>query len=275
MRLTVRTLVLGLTVLAVFAAAPASAQYRPYRAPSATTGENWHVEFSFGTWSPAPQLDVSSVGGLLAGSDVSAQTDLGMPKKLIEQFSLVIRPGIKHKFRVDYDPSSYTSSAVLARPIVFGGQEFAADSTVSTSVNWKTWRFAYEYDFVYRPRVFAGLIFDLRHDDASVALASSTLAGATHAKSTFPGVGGIFRIYPLSDVSLTVQFTGMSLPARWRALTGYNGHVTDFDAYATFNFSNWIGVRSGYRSLRVLYAWDDGQDDLTRRGPYVMGVLRF
>jgi hypothetical protein len=220
-------------------------------------------------------LTVSTVGGLLAGSSVSAQTDLGMPRKLVEQFSLVIRPGVKHKFRIDYDPASYTSSASLARPLVFGDQVFVTGTTVATAVDWKTWRFAYEYDFIYRPRVFAGLIVDMRHDDASVALTSSTLAAATHAKSTFPDIGGIFRIYPLSDVSLTIQFTGMSLPVRWRPLTGYNGHVTDFDAYATFNFSDNFAIRSGYRSLRVVFAWDAGQDDLTRRGPYVMGVVRF
>ena len=274
MRLTVRTLVLGLTVVTVFAAAPAGAQYRRYR-PSNTIGETWKVEFSFGTWSPSPELNVSTVGGLLAGSDVSAQTDLGMPKKLIEQFSLVIRPRTKHKFRIDYDPSSYTSSAVLARPLVFGGQVFLTGTTVSTSVDWKTWRFAYEYDFIYRPRVFAGLIVETRYDNAGVALSNSTVSASTRARSPFPALGGIFRIYPLSDVSLTLQFTGMSMPVRWRALTGYSGHVTDFDAYATFNFTNWMGVRSGYRSMRVLYAWDGGQDDLTRRGPYVMGVLRF
>jgi hypothetical protein len=152
---------------------------------------------------------------------------------------------------------------------------FTTGSTVATSVDWTTWRFSYEYDFIYRPRMFAGLILDMRRDTADVALTSSTLAAATHAKSTFPGVGGIVRIYPLSDVSLTVQFTGMSLPVRWRSLTGYNGHVTDVDAYATFNFTNWIGVRTGYRSLNVVYAWDAGEDALTRSGPYVSGVVRF
>jgi hypothetical protein len=275
MRLIARTLVLGLTLAAVLVASPAGAQSRRNRQSNGATGENWHVEFSFGTWSPPPVLTVSTVGGLLAGSSVSAPTDLGMPKKLIEQFSLVIRPGIKHKFRIDYDPASYASSVAVARPLVFGGQVFATGTTVATAVDWKTWRFAYEYDFFYRPRVFAGLIVDMRHDDASVALSSSTLAAATHAKSTFPGIGGIFRIYPLSDVSLTMQFTGMSLPVRWRPLTGYNGHVTDFDTYVTLNFSDNFAIRSGYRSLRVYFAWDTGQDDLTRRGPYVMGVVRF
>ena len=275
MRLTARTLVLGLTLVAVLAAAPAGAQYQRYRQPSGVTGETWHVEFGFGTWSPGPVFAVTGASGVLTGTDVSAQTDLGLQGRLLKEFSLVLRPGKKHKFRIAYEPISYSATTALARTIVFGGQTFASGATVATSVDWKSYRFGYEYDFIYRPRFFAGIITELRYDNVNVALSNPSATGSTRVRTPFPMIGGVVRLYPLRDVSLTAEFTGMTLPNRVRNLTGYDGHAFDLDFYATFNFSNNFGIRSGYRSMNVYYEWEMSHDDLTRRGPYVMGLLRF
>jgi hypothetical protein len=273
--LTVRTFVLGLTVLAVFAAAPASAQYRPYRAPAGATGESWHVEFGIGTWSPGPVFTVNGANGEVAGVDVAAQGDLGLQGRLLKEFILVIRPAKKHKFRIAYEPISYSATTALARTIVFDGQTFESGATVATSVDWQSYKLGYEYDFIYRPRFFVGVIAEVRHDIVTVSMSSPPAAGSSRVRTPFPMLGGIVRIYPLSDVSLTAEFTGMKLPSSVRNLTGYDGHAFDLDLYATFNFSNNFGIRSGYRSMNVYYEWETSHDDLTRRGPYVMGLLRF
>jgi hypothetical protein len=276
MRLTVRTLVLGLTVLAVFAAAPAGAQYRPYRAPGGgATGESWHVEFGIGTWSPGPVFTVNGANGAVAGVDVAAQGDLGLQGRLLKEFTLVLRPAKKHKFRFAYEPISYSASTALARTILFDGQTFASGATVATSVDWQSYKLGYEYDFIYRPRWFIGVVTEIRHDIVTVSLSNPPTTGSSRVRTPFPMIGGIVRIYPLSDVSLTAEITGMKLPSSVRNLTGYDGHAFDLDLYATFNFSNNIGIRSGYRSMNVYYEWATSHDDLTRRGPYVMGLLRF
>jgi hypothetical protein len=275
MRLIVRTVVCGLAALALCGAAPASAQYRSYRPSTGATGESWHVEFDFGTWSPAPDFGVSGASGPLIGSGIGMQTDLGLQSRLLKEFALVIRPGKKHKFRFIYEPISYSATTVLAETIGFGGQMFAGGATVATSVDWKSYTFGYEYDFIYRPRFFVGFITDIRYDNVTISLASAPVAAATRVRTPFPMLGGIVRIYPLSDVSLTAELTGFTLPGRVRDLTGYDGHAFDIDLYATFNFSNNFGVRSGYRSTNVYYEWELSHDDLTRRGPYVMGVVRF
>ena len=207
-----------------------------------------------------------------------------MPEDLVEQgrgagagraLSLVVRPGIKHKFRLVYEPISYSASTTLARPIVFDGQAFASGATVATSVDWKSWKFGYEYDFIYHPRFFAGFILEARHDTIDATLSDATLTGRSHARTPFPMIGGIIRLYPLPDLSLTTEFTGMTFPSSWRDATGYGGHAYDLDLYATFNFSNNLGIRSGYRSTKVYYEWEGSHDELGRRGPYVMGLVRF
>lgn len=275
MRLSVRTLVLGLTVLAVFAATPAGAQSQRNRQAPRATGEWWHIEFAFGTWSPGPVFTVSGASGGVAGSDVAAQADLGVQGRLLEQFSLAFRPGKKHKFRIAYEPISYSASTALARTIDFDGQTFASGVEVATSIDWKSYKIGYEYDFIYRPSWFVGVITEIRYDNVSVSMSSLPATGRTSVRTPFPMIGGIVRLYPLSDVSLTAEATGMTLPGRVRALTGYDGHAFDLDFYATFNFSNNFAVRSGYRSMNVYYEWEMSHADLTRRGPYVMGVLRY
>ncbi len=106
-------------------------------------------------------------------------------------------------------------------------------------------------------------------------MTDTAVTGGSRVRTPFPMVGGIVRLYPLSDLSLTAEFTGMTLPHRVRDLTGYDGRAYDVDLYATFNFSNNLAVRSGYRSAKVYYEWEGSHDDLVRRGPYVMGVVRF
>ncbi len=275
MRLTVRSLVLGLTVLALLVAAPAGAQYQRYRRAGAAIGESWHVEFGFGTWSPGPVYTVSGASGGVAGSDVAAQGDLGLQGRLLKEFSLVFKPARKHKFRFTYEPTSYSASATLARTIDFDGQTFASGDTVATSVDWKAYRFGYEYDFISRPSFFVGFVTEVRYDSVTVSMSSPTATGGSRVRTPLPMAGGIVRIYPLSDLSLTAELIGMKLPARVRELTGYDGHAYDFDFYATFNFSNNLGIRSGYRSMNVYYQWEMSHDDLTRRGPYVIGLVRF
>ena len=275
MRLTVRTVVCGLTALALFAAAPASAQYQRYRPPTGPAAESWHVEFSFGTWQPGPDFTVSGASGGLAGTEIDARNDLGVQSKLLEEFRLVLKPGQKHRFRLVYEPGSYSASTVLARTIGFGGQTLASGATVATSVDWTSWRFGYEYDFISRPSGFVGFITDIRYDNVSVSLASPPVAAATRVRTPFPMIGGVVRIYPAQYLGLTAEFTGMKLPGRVRELTGYDGHAFDLDLYATITFGRSVGVRTGYRSMNVYYEWEMSHADLTRRGPYVMGVVRF
>jgi hypothetical protein len=263
MRLTVRTVVWGLTALALFVATPASAQYQRYRPPTGPAAESWHIEFSFGTWQPAPDFKVSGASGGLAGTEIDAPNDLGVQSNLLKEFRIV------------YEPASYSASTALARTIGFGGQTFASGATVATSVDWTSWRFGYEYDFISRPSGFVGFITDIRYDNVTVALASPPLAVGTRVRTPFPMIGGVVRIYPAQYLGLTAEFTGMKLPNRVRELTGYDGHAFDLDLYATINFGRSVGVRTGYRSMNVYYQWEMSHADLTRRGPYVMGVVRF
>ena len=61
---------------------------------------------------------------------------------------------------------------MLSRPIIFNGQIFNVSLPVNADASWKTWRFGYEYDFIYRDRGFVGVLLEAKYTKANVDLDS-------------------------------------------------------------------------------------------------------
>jgi hypothetical protein len=149
--------------------APASAQFG--RA-SETVGEAYHVEFSFNFWNPTPEPIVSSEALGILGTDVNLVEDLGIEKKVLKDMRLVLRPATKHRFRIQYLPMNYDAESTVRREFIFNGLRYPVGLPVQTTAQFKTWRFGYEYDFLYRDRGFLGVVFDAKVTDVNVGLLS-------------------------------------------------------------------------------------------------------
>ena len=267
---------LSLTVGLLIAASTASAQYKQYPASQPSTGEKYYVEAAFGLWNPTPTLLVSSESLGIVGTEIDAVADLGMEKKAFKEFRLVLRPGRKHKLRLDYIPILYKSETVLQREIVFNGQAYKVGVPVNSSLDWKAYRFAYEYDFVYRDRGFVGFLVEAKYTDVRVDLATPLREPEwAKARAPIPAIGAIARIYPVSNISITGEISGFKLPASVDKEERYDGKFVDFDIYGTLNVTNNFGVQAGYRSVAVAYRVKDDTGDLTLKGLYFMGVARF
>ncbi len=138
-----RTILCLVAVLA--AAAPSAAQYQKYTASTRATGETWNVEFGVGVWQPPPDIVVSSKSLGIIGSEIRADTDLGMESSVQTAFTVTLRPAKKHKFRFAYSPIWYSADTILQRTIVFNGQAFQVSLPISSSIRWTGYRFGYEY----------------------------------------------------------------------------------------------------------------------------------
>ena len=238
------------------------------------TGERYKVEVAYGVWRPTPEIEVSSESLGIPGTIVDFDADFGFTKKQLREFRAVLRPAKKHKFRVDYVPISYdVEGAVLSRPIVFNGQIFNVNLPVNTEASWNTWRFGYEYDFIYRDRGFVGLLLEAKYTRASIDIESPIAAEFVEVEAPIPALGLIGRGYPLRNVALTGEFSFFRLPNGED--DDYKGHYYDFDVNGTINFTNNVGVTAGYRSLDVSYTVDFDFGQLKMQGPYFMGVVRF
>lgn len=257
-------------------AATAGAQYRNYPSEQqAAVGEKYHFEISGDLWKPSPTLTISSEQFGLVGTDIDAVNDLGFESTRFKELRLVLRPAKKHKFRLDYIPIKFQAETTLRRDLVFNGIKYRVNFPVDSSLDWHAYHFGYEYDLLYKPKWFVGLLLEAKYTDVNVALNSPGISEFASVAAPIPGIGGVVRFYPHSNVSVTGEMTGFKLPSSVDKLDRYDGRFVDFNIYGTVNFTNNVGVQVGYRSMDVMYRVKTDNGNFTLKGMYFGAVARF
>jgi hypothetical protein len=261
--------------LLLITAGPAVAQYQPRPLDDAPTGESYHIEGAIGMWFPTSDLSITSSGFGIGGSDINAQRDLGMPSNQhLPDFELILRPARRHKLRAQYIPIQLQGSTTLTRTLVFNGQSYTVGFPVSSTLDWHAARFNYEFDFVSNSRGFGGMILEAKYTDVTVQLnmPSFGLTEFARARAPIPALGGIGRFYILPNLAITGEVTAFKLPS---IQDKYAGHYFDVDVYGTYNFTNNIGVKGGFRSLDMGYLIKQDTGAFTMYGAYFGAVLRY
>jgi hypothetical protein len=271
--LAIRLYAIGTAVLLTSLPSPASAQYRP-RMASTAIGENYHVEISAALWDSSADMSLSDTALGLAGTTISLKNDLGIQDQRFPAFDLVLRPAVKHKFRVQLVPVHYGPTTTLRAPLTFAGQTYPAGVPVSSRIHWRAWRFGYEYDAAIGPRGFLGFLLEVKYADVDASLTTSSAGTrSASARAPVPAIGGILRVYPASHLALTGEISGFKWPGGW--IWSGSGDFLDFDAYATLNIVNAFGVELGYRSFDVNYSLTNDSGHFKLTGPYLGASLRF
>jgi hypothetical protein len=266
---------LGFAVVLVFAAAPVSAQDKALSLNEPPTGERYRIEGTADLWFPAADILLASESLGIPGTPIDFKTDLGLTDQLFPMLQVLYRPARMHKLRFQYIPISYTQSAVVTQDIIFNGQRYTAGLPVTSTLDWKAYRFAYELDFLTRDRWFAGVIVEAKYTDVSATLTApvKSLSEFDRAHAPIPAIGGIARYYVVPNVSITGEVTGFTLPSS--IVKNASGHYVDVDVYGTLNFTNNIGVRGGYRSLDLGYTFKTDSGSFTLKGIYIGVVARY
>lgn len=250
----------------------ASAQFNAPAEPA--VGEKYHVEVSYGWWNADPTLIINSESLGIPGTDVDLVEDLGIEQKQLGKLNVVLRPATKHKFRFEYLPVKYDGSTTIEREFVFNGQLYRVGLPVSTEADFKTYRFGYEYDFVYRSRGFAGVLVDLKYTDVRVELTTPIAAPEfTSAVAPIPTIGFVSRGYLAKNFAVGGEVSFFRIPGGLSE--DYTGEYTDWDLYGTLNFTNNVGATAGYRSIDVFYETNRDSGALKFTGFYIIGVVRF
>jgi hypothetical protein len=261
------------------ATTPAEAQYGARRATTnLATGENYHIELAGTIWNPTPEIVISSESLGIPGDNVDFVNTLGLPKSRFRQLKVVARPGVKHKFRLEYTPIKYNGQEVVDTSFVFNGQRYNIGLPVTSELLWKAYRFGYEFDFVYKDRGFVGMLLETKYTDVTATL-TATLAGVsrtefTHARGPIPAIGIIGRGYVAPNISITGEFSGFP-EIGTTGSSRYGGKYYDFDLYGTVNFNEHVGAQLGYRSFDVLYKVNKDNGTLKLKGLYFGGVARY
>jgi hypothetical protein len=254
-------------------ASPARAQFSPRPLGDPPTGEEFIIEASAGFWNPSIDATVSSESLGIPGSIVDLKRDLGVTDQRFGELHAVFRPTRKQKLRFQFIPIKYEQRTTLRRDIVFNGQLYRVSLPVNSSLDWKAYRFAYEYDFIARDWGFAGVIVDFKYTDVQASLVSTTTSEFTRARAPVPALGGIVRFYVVPNISITGELTGIKVPDS--ISEDFRAHYADLDIYGTVNFTNNVGAQLGFRRFDVGYLIDDDAGSFELRGLYFGAVVRY
>ena len=268
---------LSLISLGVVAApSTASAQYRPSLAADTVVGEDYHIEAAYSFWSAEPSLIVNSESLEILGTDVNLITDLGIEKKRLGMFDIVLRPAKKHRFRFQRTPIKYEVDAFpVQREFIFNGQRYRVGLPVTTNVDFTTYRFGYEYDFLYFKKGFVGVLLDLKYTNVDVSLDSPIGAEFVSAAAPIPTLGFVGRGYVVPNLALNGEVSFFRTPSTLQEQFDGNASYTDFDVNATYNINKYVGTKVGYRRTTVFYDIELDTGDLAFKGFYFGGVIRY
>jgi hypothetical protein len=262
-------------LLSFLSVAPAAAQFRPRPVNDAPPAEAYLIEGSAGLWRPSPTMSIRSESIGIVGSAIDFNRDLGLATTRFKELQVVFHPGLKHKFRFQYIPLVYHQTATLRREIVFNGQRYNVGLPVISELDWKAYRFTYEYDFISMRRGFGGVLFDLKQTQVRASLRSPLpqLDEYTTHRAPVPAIGGIARVYVVPSVSITGELSGITVPSSTNY--DFSGHYTELNIYATVNFNRNIGAQLGYRALDVDAVIDNDSGSFTVKGLYFGVVARY
>ena len=271
------SIVSGLAVLALLTSPlNAAAQYRPSLAGEDAVGEDYHIEAAYSWWDAEPSLIVNSESLGIIGTDINLVEDLGITSKRLGKFEVNLRPARKHRFRFQRLPIKYEVDAFpVTREFVFNGQRYRVGLPVTTSVDFSTYRFGYEYDFLYFKRGFVGAGVDLKYTNVDVSLDSPIGNEFISAAAPIPTIFFAGRGYVHKNVALNAEIAFFRMPDNLQEQLEGEGSYTDLDFNGTVNFNKYIGAQVGWKKTTVFYDVDLDTGDLKFQGWYFGGVVRY
>jgi hypothetical protein len=260
-------------LLSLLVSGPAFAQFN---APAQVApGEDYRLELGAMLWSPTPELAINTDALDVVGvGEVDFVQEFGIEDKRFTEYRVTLKAARQHKLRFQYLPISYDPDVItLQRTITFGGQTFTVGLPADADVEWRMWRFGYQWDFLSRTSGFLGLIGELKYNKVRAQIDSPIGSELAEETAPVPAIGLIGRGYLTEYVSITGEFTGFKM---LDSITEeFDGEFWDFDIYATASLGRNVGVQGGYRSIDVEYIGDEDLGRLKMKGLYFGGLVRF
>jgi hypothetical protein len=236
-------------------------------------GEQYRLEGLAGIWDPRARIILSSDAPGIAGTRIDLKRDVGAIDQRFPEFQLTWRPGLRHKLRLQYIPIRFDSTATLPRDLLFNGVTYRAGLPVTARLDWTTYRFGYEYDFIVTRRAMAGFIAEIKHTRVRAELRNAPADEVSRQAMPVPAVGGMVRVYPAPRLSLTGEVTFFGVPDRPDG--HYGGHVADLDVSAVWNLTRPLGAQFGFRMIDIDHLGEWNTATFTLKGVYVGALVRY
>jgi hypothetical protein len=146
----------------------------------------------------------------------------------------------RHTISALYAPLEIKSVGNATNDIFFAGVTFPANTDLSGSYKFNSYRLTYRYEIVLKPKFEFGLGLTAKIRDASISLSSATL------KSEKTNVGFV----PIINFRLLWKpYEKFGVLLEGDALAAPQGRAEDILIAATYRVSDWLGLKAGYRIL--------------------------
>jgi hypothetical protein len=146
----------------------------------------------------------------------------------------------RHTLSLLYAPLETVSNGNLPNDILFEGVTLPANTDLTGTYKFNSYRFTYRYEIVIKPKFEFGLGLTAKIRDAKISLAS---AGVESEKTNVGFVPIInFRMFWKLDEKFGIILEGDALAAP-------QGRAEDVLIAATYRLSDRMGLKAGYRIL--------------------------
>jgi hypothetical protein len=146
----------------------------------------------------------------------------------------------RHTISLLYAPLETKSEGSVSRDILFEGVIFPANTELSGTYKFNSYRLTYRYDFVKNPGFEFGLGLTGKIRDAKIALTSPGLVSKKTNVGFVPLIN--FRLLWNIDDNFRLLLDGDALAAP-------QGRAEDVLVAVTYKLSDGFGIRAGYRIL--------------------------
>jgi hypothetical protein len=182
--------------------------------------------------------DVRIPGDL--GTFFSLKEDLVPDPKVFLRARLSYTFNSRHTLSVLYAPLKINSTGSIPEEVLFEGVEFPANTQMTGTYMFNSYRLTYRYTIVNRSKLEFGLGFTAKIRDASISLKSSDLYSIKTNVGFVPIIN--FRLLWKIDDKFGLLLDGDALAAK-------QGRAEDVLLAASYKVSDNLMLRAGYRLL--------------------------
>lgn len=174
------------------------------------------------------------------GTLISFKDDLKPNSDIYYRVKLNYTFSTAHTLSLLYAPLTVNSEGRINKDVNFAGKIFPANKDLSGSYKFNSYRLTYRYDFVQNPNLEFGLGFTAKIRDARVAISSLNISAEKTNVGFVPIIN--FRLLWRLHENFGFLFEGDALAAK-------QGRAVDVLLAASYNLSNKITLKAGYRVL--------------------------
>jgi hypothetical protein len=174
------------------------------------------------------------------GTLFSLKNDLISKTELFFRIRVNYTIKARHTFSLLYAPLETVSNGNLPYDIFFEGITFPANTSLTGTYKFNSYRLTYRYEIVKKPKFELGLGFTAKIRDAKISLASAGLESEKANIGFVPIIN--FRMLWKPDEKFGILLEGDALAAP-------QGRAEDVLIAVTYRFSDHLALKAGYRIL--------------------------